>query len=143
MTDCSPHESLAEFLAQHRSVKELLARIECVLAEQSVSIEEAARLLGQLGDQLVKYFALQEADGYFAEALTQAPQLIARANDLLAQHPKMTHLVQQLTESEPGEDWWRQTRERFRAFVGELARHERGEDRLLQEAYVRDIAATD
>lgn len=143
MTDASHHQTLSQFLAQHRELKELLGRIECVLNEQTASIDEASRLLGQLGDQLVKHFALEEADGYFAEALTQAPQLIARANDLLAQHPKMTHLVQQLTTAEPGEAWWRQTRERFQAFARELLRHERSEDQLLQEAYVRDIAATD
>jgi hypothetical protein len=143
MMDFSQPPTVAQLLAQHRELKELLTRIERVLAEQSVGVDEAARLLGQLGDQLVKHFALEEADGYFADALTHAPQLIARANDLLAQHPKMTHLAKQLAEPQPGAEWWRVTRERFQAFAAALLQHERGEDGLLQEAYVRDIAATD
>jgi hemerythrin len=143
MTDASPHPTVAQFLAQHRELKELLCRIDCMLTEQSASVDAAAALLGQLGDRLVKHFALEEADGYFAEALTHSPQLIARANDLLAQHPKMTHLVRELTAAEPGADWWQQTRERFQAFTRELLKHERSEDQLLQEAYARDIAATD
>ena len=143
MKSSTGQETFAQFLQQHRALKEVLARIECVLAEQSASIGEAADLLGRLGDQLVTHFAMEEADGYFAEALMHAPQLVARANDLLAQHPKMTHLARDLAGAEPGEAWWQETRERFQAFLRELTRHERGEDQLLQEAYVRDLAAHD
>jgi hemerythrin len=143
MTKPTQSPPLAELLAQHRDLRELLARIERVLAEQSTSIDEAAHLLGQLGDKLVKHFALEEAGGYFSEALTQAPQLVARANDLLAQHPKMTREVKQLTETQASDAWWRETHQRFQALTAELLRHERSEDQLLQEAYGRDIAATD
>jgi ABC-type transporter Mla subunit MlaD len=143
MSEPAHPQPVAELLAQHRDLKQLLTRIESVLTEQTASIDEAAHLLGQLGDQLVKHFALEEAGGYFSEALTQAPQLVARANDLLAQHPKMTHLVKQLTTAQPDANWWRETHQRFQAFTAELLRHERSEDQLLQEAYVRDIAATD
>jgi len=143
MSESAQPPSIAELLAQHRDLKQLLIRIEQVLVEQTTSIDEAAHLLGQLGDKLVKHFALEEAGGYFNEALTQAPQLVARANDLLAQHPKMTHLLKQLSETQPDANWWRETHQRFQAFKAELLRHERGEDQLLQEAYVRDIAATD
>jgi hemerythrin len=143
MTSASQPQTVAQLLSQHRELKELVSRIERVLAEQSVGVDEAARLLGQLGDRLVKHFALEEANGYFADALTHAPQLIARANELLAQHPKMRHLAEQMVETQPGEEWWRQTRERFQAFSAALYQHERSEDGLLQEAYARDIAATD
>jgi hypothetical protein len=77
MMDSSQPPTVTQLLAQHRDLKELLARIQRVLAEQSLGVDEAARLLGQLGDQLVKHFALEEADGYFSDALTHAPQLIA------------------------------------------------------------------
>ena len=143
MANSPEQQTFTRFLEQHRTLKELLGRIERVLAEQSVSIAEAAELLGRLGDQLVKHFALEETDGYFADALAHAPQLVARANDLLAQHPKMTHLAKELAGAEPGEAWWQETRQRFQAFLRELTRHERGEDQLVQEAYVRDLSATD
>lgn len=143
MARLSDQERAARILQQHRELLELLARIERVLGERSASVADAARLLGQLGDQLVKHFTLEEGDGYFSEALTQAPQLVARANDLLAQHPKMTAMARELAGAEPGPEWWTETRRRYQAFVAELRAHERLEDQLLQQAYTQDLSAHD
>ncbi len=146
----SEHRAFQENAARHAELKALLARIGQTLDEQTVTIDEVSDLLGLLGDRLVKHFAMEEDGGYFAEVLAHAPQLISKANALLAQHPKMCaqakdlkDLVVGTTCRQTGADWWQRTTELFRAFREELARHERREDGLLQEAYTRDIGAHD
>ena len=106
------------------------------------------RRAAKLGDRLVKHFAMEEDGGYFADVLLHAPQLISKANALLAQHPKMCAQAREITaEVSPrkpaGDEWWQHTGELFRDFREELNRHEKQEDGLLQEAYSRDIGAND
>lgn len=136
-----------QIVQQHQMLKDLLAQIDQVLEARTATIEEASALLAQLGDQLVRHFATEENGGYFSETLLHAPRLVARANDLMAQHPKMCRQAQELivalAPARPAEDWWQETRRRFDAFCQELGQHERGEDCLIQEAYNRDIGPSD
>jgi hypothetical protein len=136
-----------EILDQHRALRELLERIGAMLRQRTASIDQVAELLGQLGDTLIKHFTLEEAGGYYGDALLRAPQLLSRANDLLAQHPKMARKAQRLVEIAPlgaaARSWRDETQMRFDAFVRELLDHERGEDCLIQEAYSRDVEASD
>ncbi|MHB8898846.1 MAG: hypothetical protein ACYC6Y_08885 [Thermoguttaceae bacterium] len=132
---------------EHRQLTGLLDQIGSALTQRSASIAEVVELIGQLGHQLTKHFQTEEAGGYFAEALHDAPQLFVRANDLMLQHPKMTKSARVLADAaDPEVDpevWWQQTTERFEAFRAELGRHERDEDRLIQEAFTRDIGSHD
>ncbi len=142
------YQAYQTLLREHASLKKLLATIEKALTEKSGTIDQIGDLLGRLGDRLVKHFALEEEGGYFAEALLHAPQLVSKANALLAQHPKMSQRAKTLVEDlktppAAGEDWWEETKVRFSAFREELLRHERSENGLLQEAYVRDLGAHD
>lgn len=77
----------------------------------------------------------------------QAPRLVTRANELLAQHPKMctqaTELCKLAAATERADDWWQETASRFQAFKKELLAHESKEDSLLQEAYQQDLGAND
>ena len=142
------YQAYQKLVRDHATLKNLLDRIEQTLTERSGTIDQIGDLLGKLGDRLVKHFALEEDGGYFAEALLHAPQLVSKANSLLAQHPKMSQQAKTLVEdlkSRPaaGEEWWQETKARFSAFRAELLRHERSENGLLQEAYVRDLGAHD
>lgn len=137
-----------ENLARHQELKSLIARIGHALEQRTATVDEISEMLGRLGDRLVKHFAMEEDGGYFADALMHAPQLVSKANALLAQHPKMCSqarlLVQELPEShESGEDWWSHTTSLFCAFREEIDRHEKQENVLLQEAYTQDLGATD
>lgn len=140
-------EQFQKIQEEHRHLKDLLGQIESALSERSCPIAEVVDLIGQLGHQLTKHFQTEEAGGYFADALYEAPQLVNRANDLMLQHPKMTKSARKLAEAadpvtEP-DRWWEQTSERFVALKEELDKHERDEDRLIQEAYMRDIGMND
>ncbi len=134
-------------LAGHQELKSLLARIDRALAERLGTIAEVSDLIAQLGDRLVRHFALEEHGGYFGDALVSAPQLVAKANQLLAQHPKMSGnantLVLEIRQSPQNEEWWSNTRRLFVAFRDALLQHERAEDRLLQEAYGLDLGSND
>ncbi len=143
------HQAYRAILAQHQELKALLARIDDALAARKATIPEVGDLLGQLGDRLVKHFATEEDGGYFAEALAHAPQLVSKANQLLAQHPKMRTQAQRFVVELDGpgaggaDAWWEETSRRFRAFREELLKHETRENALLQEAYSRDIGSHD
>ncbi len=137
----------AHLVDDHKALRDLLTQIEDALHTRSVSIGEVGALLGELGDRLVKHFTLEEEGGYFVEALQHAPRLVAQANRLLAQHPKMCTQADQLVNlaAAPAstDTWWAETRERFLAFKEELLRHEREEDGLLQDAYHQDLGSHD
>jgi hemerythrin len=148
MNAASPEfEQFQKIQEEHRQLKSLLVQIEAALADRSGSIETVVDLIGQLGHQLTKHFQTEEAGGYFADALYEAPQLVNRANDLMLQHPKMTKSARKLAEAaDPEVDperWREQTTERFKALQEELVKHERDEDLLIQEAYTRDIGMND
>jgi hypothetical protein len=132
---------------RYAALRELMHRIGRLLAEQTGSIEQVGALLGELGDQLIKRFALEESHGYLGDALVEAPRLVRRANDLLHQHPKMEAaaklLTQSLDQAQASRQWWSETERRFKAFSQEFLEHERSEDRLLQEAYSLDVEASD
>lgn len=139
---------LEGLLGQHRELRALLARIDQAFQRPTATVEEISQLLGQLGDRLVYHFTSEEEGGYFAEALTHAPQLIAKANALLDQHPKMCTkakaLKVELHRAEASIDEWRtRTAELFWAFRDELLRHEMQENVLIQEAYQRDMGVND
>jgi hypothetical protein len=146
-TEPHPAVTFEEIRDQHCQLKSRLAAIEQALDERTASVAEVSDMLGQLGDCLIKHFFLEEEGGYFAEALTHAPQLIERANNLLAQHPKFASLTGEMIDQaknwQSDVGWWEQTRTRFLQFKAELVRHERQEDGLMQEAYTQDIGAHD
>lgn len=133
-------------LEDHLALKALLQQIETALTGKTATIAEVSDLLARLGDDLVKHFALEEDGGYFSEAVLRAPQLLSKANELMAQHPKMCTLARDLVDLGPaqqGDQWWQETRQRFQAFKTELLKHERREDQLLLEAYTQDLGAHD
>jgi hypothetical protein len=144
MPDAHAYDAI---LAGHQELKSLLARIDRALAEHLGTIAEVSDLIAQLGDRLVRHFALEEHGGYFSDALVSAPQLVAKANQLLAQHPKMSgnanSLLVEIRHTPQNEEWWSNTRRLFVAFRDALLHHERSEDRLIQEAYGLDLGSND
>lgn len=140
-------EAYQERCAHLQALRELLDQISATLAQRTGSIEAAGTLLGELGDRLVKHFAMEESGGYLSEAILHAPRLVSRANDLLNQHPKMQAAADRLRElaAQPRQAarWWEETELRFKEFAEELSTHEKNEDRLLQEAYSSDVEASD
>ncbi len=134
-----------EVLDDHKALKILLAEIDETLDQRKATMAAAARLLNQLGDQLIGHFALEESGGYFTEAVLYAPHLAARSQMLMGQHGKLLIAARGLAApADKGDDaWWEETRNRFARFQRELLHHEQREDSLLQEAYLYDLGSTD
>lgn len=55
-----------KLLEDHKALKALLVQVDEVLQKRNVPISEAGKLLGQLGDRLVKHFTLEEEGGTWA-----------------------------------------------------------------------------
>ncbi|NQT36544.1 MAG: hypothetical protein HQ581_03590 [Planctomycetes bacterium] len=132
-------------LDDHRALQWILEAIDRALLERTASTAEIGTLLTQLGGVLIQLFEQEEEGGYFADAISHAPRMVARANALMAQHPAMAATAKAIAQNahhgDGSDDWWDRTQELFRAFVDELGEHELHENRLLQEVYAQDIGS--
>jgi hypothetical protein len=114
------------------------------------SPREFADLLCQLRDQLAMHFALEEAFGYFEDALDVAPQLSRQADLLRAQHQvlyvaicEIAEEAEQLLYHETPVDLRAEMRDRFAGFYEEFQDHEACENALILEAFDDDIGVGD
>lgn len=107
-----------------------------------------AEALSSLRDRLSLHFALEEAYGYFEDAVAAAPQLTLRATQLRQEHgPLFTHLAQ-LVERAERVAYHQAPHEAVRAisldfarFDRDLARHEATEDALILTAFTEELGA--
>jgi hemerythrin len=140
----APIEAVEE---DHRQLKATLNEINKSIGERSVPVERAKELLDGLCDRLENHFELEEKGGYFTEAIEHAPQLSGKADDLVDEHAELSECARKILESAPTEEgsdaWWQHIDEQFNKLRKELLTHERDEDRLIQEAYHRDLGAND
>ncbi|MCA9267959.1 MAG: hemerythrin domain-containing protein [Planctomycetales bacterium] len=113
-------------------------------------VRSLADLLAQLRDQLAMHFALEEAFGYFEDALEVAPRLSRRAEELRSEHDLFFRDICSLcdhVDSLPGEENWRMAMRgvaaRFSAFFDAFHQHETRERELIMEAFDDDIGCGD
>lgn len=111
---------------------------------------ELVELLGRLRDQLAIHFALEEAFGYFDDAVDVAPRLSERAEQLRLEHDMFFRDVcgiceqaEQLLYDETSSRTLRQIATRFAAFYNALEQHEARERELIMEAFDDDIGVGD
>ena len=91
---------LQEIKEENRELRQLLAECAAAIRKPIGSRSETKRLVDQLvklRDQLAMHFALEEAYGYFEDAIEVAPQLSAQAMQLRDEHRQ---LFLQLSEVE-------------------------------------------
>jgi hypothetical protein len=143
----SDFQGYEEILRQHRELKELLARIDSLLAKPTGAGTVVAELLATLPGQLAGHFAFEESEEYFGEALQHAPHLASQATVLLAQHAEICSaaeaIAQAAASSLASPDTWERTAAEYRALQQRLLQHEREEDTLLFEAYGQDLGSHD
>jgi chromosome segregation ATPase len=115
-------------------------------------------LLAKLRDQLAMHFSLEEAYGYFEDALDTAPHLARRAEELRAQHGSLYRALSLLAERAEQLSDGRQSMEArftvvsmivadvaagYREFSAKFAEHESQESQLICEAFNSDIGSGD
>lgn len=93
---------LQEIKDDHHELRQLLHHT-CAMLERSgpaeIEYPRLVEMLGKLRDQLALHFSLEEAYGYFDDALTVAPHLSRRAERLREEHSGLFAEACRLAES--------------------------------------------
>jgi hypothetical protein len=143
---------LREIKDDNRRVHELLESAGALLAAapHESTPRSVVEGLAALRDQLALHFSLEEAYGYFEDAIDVAPQLSEKADELRSQHAGLFVAACQLVEAaerwlyhESRGDAFRRVAEQFARFQQEFREHESGEAELILEAWSCDVGVGD
>jgi hypothetical protein len=108
---------------------------------------DARALLTLLARELPTHFAFEERVGVLAAAVAEAPHLARRADSLLRDHGRLAKIAaavrMRADRAEDACERWEWVRDAFALLHGELLEHERGEGRILQQAYLDDLGSGD
>ncbi|MBW3596714.1 MAG: hemerythrin domain-containing protein [Planctomycetes bacterium] len=143
---------LREIKEDNRRLHELWDETERLLASspQEPSPRQVAEALGTLRDQLALHFSLEEAYGYFEDALDVAPRLSERAEELRSQHGALflelcgiVERAEQWLYHETARDVLPAISRRYRRFLHALKEHETRETAMIMEALNDDVGVGD
>jgi hypothetical protein len=144
---------LQEIKQDNIELQQLLEELCERLLRQRPRLGDARDLVEKLNclrDQLAIHFSLEEAFGYFENAVTIAPRLSERADDLRSQHDlffqdicAICEQAEQLLYHEASPRTLRQVAARYSDFHDALAQHEARETELIMEAFDDDIGVGD
>lgn len=145
---------LQEIKQDNVELRNLLESLTTQCRDASSQMSDPRNLcdgLSRLRDQLAMHFALEEAFGYFEDAVDVAPRLSCRADELRAEHDgffrEMCSLVEHAERLLYREESPRRATQtitlRFSAFYEALQAHEACERDLIMEAFDRDIGVGD
>jgi hypothetical protein len=145
---------LQEIKLDNTALRGLLESLRRSVGQSWSKQAQAARftmLLGELRDQLAVHFTLEEAFGYFEDAIEQAPRLCEKAHALREQHAELFTelclLVEEAADSAaskiPLQRWSHRLIVAFRRFDRRLRQHEHEENELILAAFDDDIGVGD
>jgi len=133
-----------------RGLLELLREIVSDPAALERHGETFTRGACDLRDQLALHFSLEEAFGYFEDAIAQAPRLSSQAAQLRSEHEglfveacELAELAEECRYERPTHRVPRRLAQRFRQFDRRFLAHEARENRLILEAFDDDIGVGD
>ena len=144
---------LQEIKEDHHELRQLMHHVAAMLDRPTwmkIELDRLVELLAKLRDQVGMHFTLEEAYGYFEDAIGDAPHLNRRAEQLRAQHQGLYSLVCGLVERaeqrlyhESGPLAGPELAECYREFSDRFHAHESRESALILEALSRDIGVGD
>jgi hypothetical protein len=144
---------LQEIKDDHHELRQLMHHTAAMLTRPAWMKIEHARLVElftKLRDQLAMHFSLEEAYGYFEEAIIEAPHLSKRAEQLRAQHfelfSELCGLVEQAEQvlyHETAEIAVARLANGFHDFSDRFHHHETSESELVLQALHDDLGAGD
>jgi hemerythrin len=129
-------------IEDHRRLRELLELIRATLARRDHSVHRLADLLTDLMDDLRMHFDHEEKGGYLEDALALAPHFAMQASRLVNEHGEFLLMVREMQHA-TANDEWDALKTRFQDFSHRFEAHEASENRLVQDAMLRDIEAED
>ena len=143
---------LQEIKEDNHQLRELLQETTVMLSgprRKRIPARQIVDQLWRLRDQLAMHFALEDAYGYFQDAILEAPRLSQQAERLHAEHDDLFLQVCELIEEAEkllyGEPGPKQTEiaVKFYQFHAQLQEHETRENELILEAFDDDIGVGD
>lgn len=142
---------LQEIKADHQQLKELLEELRKLLALPPALVNhqrQCVDLLGKLADQLAFHFSLEEAYGYFEDALEHSPRLDTQAAELRNQHGDLFVAARDLAEYAAAADLSQtnhaeKVAKLFNTFDDALKKHESAELNLVLTALEQDLGGGD
>jgi hypothetical protein len=138
------HVHFEEIVEDHRRLRELLGLIGESLSRRDRSVYRLTSLMESLEGHLLAHFEHEEHGGYLQDALTLAPHFSNRAVRLMREHTQFLQMVREMHDGIGDSAWeWEVVRDQFRSFAHRFLNHESEENRLVQDAMLRDIEAED
>ena len=144
---------LQEIKDDHHELRQLLHHTAAMLARPAwmpIEYDRLVELFSKLRDQLAMHFSLEEAYGYFEDAISVAPHLSRRAEQLRSQHYelyselcRLTERAEQLLYHETTDAVVVQLADDFRRFSERFQQHELYESDLMVEALHEELGAGD
>ncbi|OYP37082.1 hypothetical protein CGZ80_06405 [Rhodopirellula sp. MGV] len=142
---------LQEIKEDNRHLKDLWDRLLPLLSHPETSLNhwgEIIAALAELRDQLAIHFSLEEAYGYFDDAVDVAPHLSVEAESLKGQHSGLFAQIRDLADQFAEVDLQRDGQvdkvlRKFQAFQAEFQSHEESELKLILNSFDDDIGVGD
>jgi hypothetical protein len=144
---------LQEIKEDCRECRQLLCQASEMLGPThlpTVEPRQIVALLGKLRDQLALHFTLEEAYGYFEDAIDIAPQFSDQADFLRNQHQslfadycRLTDCADELLYGDADDHARARIARMFHNFRAELQLHESRENELILAAFNNDYGAGD
>jgi hypothetical protein len=144
---------LQEIKDDHHELRQLMHHTAASLNRPTwmhVEVSQLVDLFTKLRDQLAMHFSLEEAYGYFDDAIDEAPHLSRRAEHLRSQHfqlfSQMCALVDQaeaLLDHEHAAFAIARLADGFHQFEARLQQHETSECELIVEAANEELGTGD
>ena len=136
---------LKEIKDDHDELRRLLGEAIVSMTE-STDIQRIANFLAQMHDQLLVHFYLEEAYGYFEDAIVEQPWLGERAEILRGQHESLATWLERIAAHAAclqDEDQVPLLLLEFQEFLEVFQRHEQDEVELVMAAFHEDIGVGD
>ena len=142
---------LKDIKDDNQDLKKLLDQITPITRHQQTAANhwpELITLMSDLRDQLALHFSLEEAYGYFDDAIVSAPELSVTAEVLRSEHPSLFANIRDLADqvSEICSDRPDQVNDfitRLDAFRRDFEIHEESELKLILDSLDDDLGVGD
>jgi iron-sulfur cluster repair protein YtfE (RIC family) len=142
---------LKDIKDDNRELKSLLDRLTPMTGHPEIASNhwsEITQLLSDLRDQLALHFSLEEAYGYFDEAVQAEPQLSLTAGALRSEHTDLFETVCSLADQvsdvqRPEPEPIKRFLNKLRKFRNRFEQHEEAELQLILDAMSEDLGVGD
>ena len=142
---------LKEIKEDNQQLKALWDRVVPIAQQSETALNHWTELVGlfaQLRDQLALHFSLEEAYGYFDDAIDTAPQLSVAAGVLRSEHSSLFALIRDLADHAADAHVDRVETvtpfvDQFADFKKRFETHEEAELKLILDAMDEDLGVGD